>query len=112
MMLERRQAGGRNSEEARRLRWLRIAEGASNSTEWAKRIGWSLPQLSNYENGVRLSRDAAINLREKVAGLTTDWLWFGAENGLSVDLARRLRAVQDAERAQPVVTRKATAKAS
>ena len=112
MMLERRQAGGRNSEEARRLRWLRAAEGAENSTEWARRIGWSLPQLSNYENGVRLSRDAAINIVKKVPGLTTDWLWFGAENGLSVDLAKRLRAVQKAEQSKPVVTRKTTAKAS
>ncbi len=97
-MLDPRQAGGRNSPGARRLRWLRDAEGAKNSTEWARRIGWSLPQLSNYENGVRLSLDAAITLRGKVAGLTIDWLFLGAEGGLSVDLAQRLRAVQEEER--------------
>lgn len=111
-MLERRQAGGRNSEEARRLRWLRVAEGAVNSAEWARRIGWSQSQLSNYENGVRLSRDAAIHLCRKVPGLTTDWLWFGAENGLSVGLRDRLRALQAAEEPKPSVKRKVSAKAS
>jgi transcriptional regulator with XRE-family HTH domain len=107
-MLERRQAGGRNGLAAQRLRWLRVAEGAKTSSEWAKRIGWSRPQLSNYENGVRLSLDSASTLRNKVHGLTVDWLLFGAENGLSVDLRDRLRAVQEAERAaKPVKQGKA-----
>jgi transcriptional regulator with XRE-family HTH domain len=97
-MLERRQAGGRNSAEATRLRWLRAAEGNLSSTDFASRVGWSLSQLSNYENGIRLSRDAAIQLKEKVEGLTIDWLWFGAEEGLSPSLRRRLRIVRDAKK--------------
>jgi len=48
-------------------------------------------QLSNYENGIPLSRDAAIKLATRVPGLTTDWLFMGREAGLSVDLRRRLR---------------------
>lgn len=56
----------------------------------------TLPQLSNYENGVPLSRNAAIMLVRKVPGLTTDWLFLGREEGLSVDLRRRLRKAGEA----------------
>jgi hypothetical protein len=48
-------------------------------------------QHGNYENGFPLPRDAAITLATRVPGLTTDWLFMGREEGLSVDLCRRLR---------------------
>lgn len=87
-----KESGGRASPGARRLRLLRKAEGGDNSTIWAKRMGMTLPQLSNYENGVKLSRDAAILMCKRVPGLTMDWLFMGREEGLSVDLRRRLEA--------------------
>jgi hypothetical protein len=57
-------------------------------------MGMTLPQLSNFENGVPLSRNAAILLATRVPGLTTDWLWLGRLEGLSVDLRRRLEEAE------------------
>ena len=54
-------------------------------------MGMGVQQYSNYENGFPLPRDAAITLATTVPGLTTHWLFMGREEGLSVDLCRRLR---------------------
>src|SRR5882724_11716791 len=67
-----KEIGGRESAGAKRLRLIRIAEGETNSSRWAKRLGWTLPQLSNYENGVTISRNAAIQMANRIDGLTTD----------------------------------------
>jgi transcriptional regulator with XRE-family HTH domain len=99
--------GGRNSMMAKRLRWVRAAEGVKTSTEWAKRIGWSPSQLSNYENGVRLSFDAAITLVSKVPGLSIDWLVFGNEMGMSLDLRARVLAEAEKERKPAAVKQQA-----
>lgn len=91
-----KESGGRQSPTAKRLRLLRVAEGGDNSSRWAARMGLTLPQLSNFENGVPLSKVAAIAMATKVPGLTTDWLFMGREEGLSVDLRRRLQEAQEA----------------
>src|SRR4051812_27247175 len=90
-----RESGGRHSPGAKRLRLLRKAEGCDNSSAWARRMGLTLPQLSNFENGVPLSRNAAINMVRRVPGLTMDWLFLGREEGLSFDLRQRLRQAQE-----------------
>lgn len=90
-----KESGGRESPGAKRLRLLRMAEGGDNSSTWAIRMGMTLPQLSNYENGVPLSRNSAIKLVQRIPGLTTDWLFLGREEGLSVELRRRLRAAAE-----------------
>ena len=64
---------------------LRKAEGENSSSAWARRMGMKLAQYSNYENGYPLPRDGAITLATRVPGLTTDWLFMGREEGLSVD---------------------------
>jgi transcriptional regulator with XRE-family HTH domain len=87
-----KESGGRASPGALRLRLLRKAEGGDNSSTWARRMGMTLPQLSNYENGVPLSRNAAIEMVKRIPGLTMDWLFMGRDGGLSVDLRRRLEA--------------------
>lgn len=92
-----KQSGGKHSPVARRMRWIRLAEGETNSTRWAKRMGWSVPQLSNYENGVLISRDAAIKMAEQVSGLTTDYILRGKTDGMTLDLRRRLEEVEAAE---------------
>ena len=84
---------------AKRLRLVRLAEGETNSSKWAKRMGWTLPQLSNYENGVMISRDAAIRMADSVPGLTTDYILRGVLEGMTVDLRRRLEAAEIAEAA-------------
>jgi transcriptional regulator with XRE-family HTH domain len=108
---------GRNSPTAKRLRALRKAEGGDNSTAWAKRMGMSLPQLSNFEGGVPLARNPAINMAKRIPGLTTDWLFLGREEGLPVDLRRRLRDAakkvdeEDAEDIKEDANSEASAKA-
>lgn len=76
-----------------------MAEGEDNSTRWAKRMGWTVPQLSNYENGVMISRDAAIRMAEEVAGLTTDYILRGKTEGMTLDLRKRLEQAEAAEAA-------------
>lgn len=92
-----KQTGGKFSPMAQRLRLIRLAENETNSSRWAQRMGWTLPQLSNYENGVMISRDAAIQMANRVPGLTTDYILRGVVDGLTVDLRRRLEDVKDAE---------------
>lgn len=92
--MERPETGGKNSAIARRLRVLRKAEGDPRPIIWARRVGWSISQLSNYESGVPLSKNAAIGLATLIPGLTTDWLFLGREQGLSVDLLRRLESAE------------------
>ena len=59
-------------------------------------MGWTLPQLSNYENGVRISLNAAIQMADRVPGLTTDYILRGVMDGMTVDLRRRLEEVEAA----------------
>ena len=92
-----KETGGRNSPGAKRLRHLRRAEGGVSSSTWAARMGMTRPQISNYENGLPLSKNAAVRLAQQIPGLTTDWLLMGREEGLSVDLRLRLRKAADDE---------------
>jgi transcriptional regulator with XRE-family HTH domain len=71
-MASQRDSAGKDSATSKRLRLLRKAEGDDSSSAWAERMGLTQPQLSNYENGIPLSRDAAIKMAEHVPGLTTD----------------------------------------
>ena len=89
-MAIQREESGREGQTARRLRLLRKVEGF-NSTEFATFLGLTGPQYSNYENGVALSKNAAIAMVKKIPGLTLDWLFLGREDGLSVGLLRRLQ---------------------
>lgn len=95
-----KETGGRESEGARRLRLIRLAEGVTNSTVWAKRMGWTPPQLSNYENGVRISLNAAIRMADRVPGLTTDYILRGKMEGMSVDLRERIERAEGVEKTQ------------
>lgn len=92
-----KQSGGKFSPMATRLRLIRLAEGETNSSRWAKRMGWTLPQLSNYENGVMISRDAAIRMANRVPGLTTDYILRGVTDGLTVSLRKRVEEAEAAE---------------
>lgn len=91
-----KQSGGKFSPMAQRLRLIRMAEGETNSSRWAQRMGWTGPQLSNYENGVVISRDAAIQMANRVPGLTTDYILRGVMDGMTVDLRRRLEQAAEA----------------
>lgn len=92
-----KQTGGKFSPMAQRLRLIRLAHSETNSSKWAKRMGWTLPQLSNYENGVRISLNAAIQMADRIPGLTTDYILRGVMDGLTVDLQRRLEEAETTE---------------
>jgi transcriptional regulator with XRE-family HTH domain len=91
-----KQSGGKHSPMARRLRLIRLAMEETNSSRWAKRIGWSVPQLSNYENGVLISRDAAIKMANNIDGLTTDYILRDKRDGLTLEFLRRLEKAEAA----------------
>ena len=93
-MGERRETGGRESPGARRLRLIRMAEGGDKPAVWAQRVGMTVTQLSNYENGIPISKNAAIRMANRIEGLTTDYILRGVEAGLSVDFQRRLREAE------------------
>lgn len=100
---------GRNNPEAKRLRWLRHAEGFKEGAAlFARRLGWSQSQLSNYENGDRrVPRDAALQMLRVIPGFSIEWLWTGEERGLSFDLRRRIevaRAEEEMEHKEPSKT--------
>lgn len=100
LRMHTKESGGRESPGARRLRLIRLAEGETNSSRWAKRLGWTLPQLSNYENGVMISRNAAIQMANRIPGLTTDYILRGVMDGMTVDLRRRIEEAEEAEQAE------------
>jgi transcriptional regulator with XRE-family HTH domain len=94
-------SGGNDSalDEARRMRQLRRAEGFGESAAaFAKRVGWTPTQLSNYENASRrVPRDAALQLLKVIPGFDPLWLWTGEKRALSFDLRRRLEEIEAAD---------------
>jgi transcriptional regulator with XRE-family HTH domain len=85
---------------SQRLRWVRLAEGFDNSAQFASHVGLGTTAYSQYENGVRLSLDAAIKIANRVPGLTTDFLVRGREEGMPAELRRRIEAVREREEAE------------
>lgn len=79
---------------SQRLRWVRLAEGVENSAAFAKRVGIGPTTYSQYENGIRLSLDAAIKIANKIPGLTTDYLLRAREEGMPPELRNRIEAVK------------------
>lgn len=79
-----------DSEVAARVRRLRETLGYETCGEFAAALGVEYNRLNNVENGHPLGKNLAFKLVQGVDGLTTDWLWFGASDGLSLKLAREL----------------------
>jgi transcriptional regulator with XRE-family HTH domain len=77
---------------ALRLRLLRTAILAENSTQFAKRLGVSIQRLNNIENGFLLSINMANRIRAAVPGITLDRLYHGDERALPVGMLDKLRA--------------------
>lgn len=85
---------------SQRVRWVRLAEGFDNSALFAKKVGIGTTTYSQYENGVRLSLDAAIKIANRIPGLTTDWLLRGREEGMPPELRRRIEQAKEKEEAE------------
>ncbi len=76
--------------QAERLVRLRNAMGYPTASAFAAFLKISQQRWANFENGFPLSREIIFLLVQSVPGLTSDWLYFGKPDGLSLDLARRL----------------------
>ncbi len=80
-----------DSDVATRIKQLRLALGFEECGDFAAEIGVGYNRLNNVENGHPLSKDLAFKLVQSVDGLSTDWLWYGVTDGLSVALERKLK---------------------
>jgi transcriptional regulator with XRE-family HTH domain len=78
--------------EAQPLRLLRAYLGCTQA-EFAAKLGISPQRCHNFENGFLLSKEVALKLVNLVPGLTTDWLWFGKTEGLTLSLAIELEGL-------------------
>ena len=76
---------------ALRLRHLRKVLGYKTGAEFARCLGISPARWWNFENDYPLPREMVFLLCENIDGLTADWLYFGREQFLTVDLRERLR---------------------
>lgn len=82
---------GPNSSAARteRLKKLRQTFGLTQAA-FCKRYGFTITQWSNFERGKPLGFAAAQRLCQLIPGISLDWLYSGAIEGLSIGMARRL----------------------
>ena len=80
-------------EVGQRITKLWQAMGYPTSRSFAEKLGVSPQRLNNVENGSPLGRDLANKIVQAVPGITTDWLWYGAADGLS---GARLRDLGEA----------------
>jgi|GraSoiStandDraft_27_1057306.scaffolds.fasta_scaffold74871_2 hypothetical protein len=87
------------TEQGKRLRWLRRAEGVRTATAFAAHIGWPQSAMSQFETGKRrVPMDKAMQLRAKIPGFDPIWLWEGDKRGLSFDLRKRIEEEEARER--------------
>lgn len=84
-----------NEAVGERLRQLRHSYGFAKSSGFAAFLGVSPTRWSNFERGLPLSRDMASRLVQRIPGLTLDWLYRGRPEGLPLELARRLGALDE-----------------
>ena len=81
----------KSTPDAVRLRRLRKALGYKSGAEFARFLGISKARWWNFENGYPLPREMVFLLCKKIDGLTSDWIYFGREQFLTVDLRDKLR---------------------
>lgn len=79
---------------ARRLRVLRRACGYETVRAFANELGIADNRLSMYELGDRKLPQELILSIKRLTGATSDWLLFGDENNLPVDLYRRIKRAE------------------
>ena len=69
--------------------------GHETQAEFARELGISPARLGHMFNGAPVSKEVAFLLRERVPGLTLDWIYFGYWAGIPIQLARKLRQFLD-----------------
>jgi hypothetical protein len=86
---------------AERLRQLRTVEGYETASEFARRLGITVPRYLNMEGGYPLTLQVAQRIVKLVPGCSLDWLYNDESRGLSVDLRQRLTALEAALKKRP-----------
>lgn len=81
---------GKVNTVAWRCRHLRESLGYTSQTGFAEVLGISLARWNNVENGMPLSHQLAMKIIRTFPGVDLDWLFTGATNGLSFEMARLL----------------------
>jgi len=69
--------------------------GHETQAGFARELGVSPARLGHMFNGGPVSKELAFLLRERVPGLTLDWIYFGYWAGIPIELARKLGQVLD-----------------
>jgi transcriptional regulator with XRE-family HTH domain len=75
----------------KRMRDLREALGHDRKTDFARLLGITLARWSRIEQGCPITIKMATRMREKIPGLTTDYILDGDTAGLSENLRLLLR---------------------
>lgn len=78
---------------AKRCVLLRYATGNSQ-TAFARLIGIEMSHWHNFEHTRRLTRDVAERIKQKIPGITTDWLLSGDKSGLTVYWNERINEAE------------------
>ncbi len=76
----------------RRLNQLRIAKGFATKRAFAQVIGVEEDRYDKWEKGLALIPPAIVLTLVQRFGITSDWLYFGNESGLTVVLQQDLTA--------------------
>jgi transcriptional regulator with XRE-family HTH domain len=80
---------GSQSPQALRLRKLRETYEL-NQADFAEFIGVTYTRWNNFERGYNLSRAVADLIRDKIPGITAEWLDEGDPGRLPLEWARKL----------------------
>jgi transcriptional regulator with XRE-family HTH domain len=82
-----------NEAISQRLNLLRLASGETQ-TQFAARLGISLPRWNNMERGSPLSKEVALMI-VRSTDITLDWLFLGKTSGLTLKRLQELEAAAD-----------------
>lgn len=77
----------------RRIRALRKLYDM-NQTEFAAWTGIGYKKWNHYEQGYPIARESAWALRDKIIGISTDWIWFGDDIGVEEGLRLLLKQAE------------------
>jgi len=79
---------------AKRLRAVREACGYSTMREFAKRLGVEEDAYGWYERARSLPHPYIIGRIRQLTGVTADYLYYGDERGLPIELLRLIEAIR------------------
>ena len=70
--------------------------GRGDQQKFAELLGVDRGRWNNIECGAPLSKEMALRIVRKFPGVTLDWLFLGRPEGLTVEMAHALAAIDGA----------------